>query len=221
MSIAASKRLFTLRWSSSYLNISSYCVSSPPNFVNSARHLGSRFFATATSSGTPTDNPYRVLNVPINSTYETVKAAFLKAALQHHPDHSKEPDTTAFLRVRQAFEAIAYVSRSQDGDDGGADTAGKRKPSWKSDAEFQEWFRANTGEFLSFEMNHQTRQEVIRVYRTMSSGGRDKGGYWEMARLLAEREDAVGSGESDSVVGKLSPGVPPPGQLRPRKKRSR
>jgi DnaJ domain len=150
------------------------------------------------------NNPYRILNVPVNSDYETVKAAFLKAALKHHPDHSKQADTAAFVRVRQAFEEIVYNKGGSNEDDASSSSSTK-KTVWKSDAEFQAWFRAATGEFLSFDMNHQTRQEVIRVYRTMSSGGKDKGGYWEMARQLAEREDAVGSGNDNSApMGQLT-----------------
>jgi DnaJ-class molecular chaperone len=139
------------------------------------------------------NNPYRVLDVPMNSNYDTVKTAFLKAALQHHPDHSKRADTAAFIRIRKAFEEI--VSQTVDSNVASTDTT-KRSPvvvqkTWKSDAEFQAWFRQATGEFLTFDMNHDTRQEVIRAYRTMSAGGKDKGGYWEMARQLAEQEDAV------------------------------
>jgi DnaJ-class molecular chaperone len=140
------------------------------------------------------NNPYRVLNVPIHSNYDTVKTAFLKAALQHHPDHSKHADTAAFIRIRKAFEEI--VSQTGESSCIASTDTTKRSPvvvqkTWKSDAEFQAWFRQATGEFLTFDMNHDTRQEVIRAYRTMSAGGKDKGGYWEMARQLAEQEDAV------------------------------
>jgi DnaJ-class molecular chaperone len=136
------------------------------------------------------DNPYRVLNVPVNSNYDTVKTAFLKAALQHHPDHSKQADTAAFIRIRQAFEEIVSQTSATSTETYGTATSPVVQ-TWKSDAEFQAWFRQATGEFLAFDMNHDTRQEVIRAYRTMSAGGKDKGGYWEMARQLAEREDAV------------------------------
>lgn len=149
-------------------------------------------------------SPYSVLNVPMNSSYETVKAAFLKAALKHHPDHSKQADTAAFIRVRKAFEEIMYHTgsgnsinlknnNSNGGDSSSTSDTTNSETLWKSDEEFQAWFRHATGEFLSFEMSHDTRQEVINVYRTMgfSPAGTDKGGYWEMARQLAEREDAA------------------------------
>jgi exopolysaccharide biosynthesis predicted pyruvyltransferase EpsI len=124
----------------------------------------------------------------MNSSYETVKAAFIKAAMQHHPDHSKSLNSNAeFVRIRQAFEEIISVVRSNNNN--GTDNNTKHE-TWESDAEFNEWFTMQTGEYLTFEMNQQMRQEVIHVYRTMSSGGRDRGGHWEMARLLTEREDA-------------------------------
>jgi DnaJ domain len=142
-------------------------------------------------SATLRENPYCVLNIPPNSSYETVKSAFLKAALIHHPDHSKTVDSVAtFVRIRQAFEEIVSYKSNGSNDDGTSWYDDKKPPVWRNDDEFQKWFHDATGEHLSFDMNHQTRQEVIRVYRTMSSGGKDKGGYWEMARQLAEREDA-------------------------------
>jgi DnaJ domain len=167
------------------------------------------------SFSTADENPYRILNIPINSSYETVKAAFLKAALRHHPDHSKASDGAEFVRIRGAFEAIVsyqnnknnQMNSSEQGSQSkyGWTKAEEKPPVWKSDAEFQEWFKHATGEHLSFDMNHETRQEVIHVYRTMSSGGKDKGGYWEMARQLAEREETFrrSGGRSDvtTVLG--------------------
>lgn len=136
------------------------------------------------------DNPYSVLNIPSNSNFETVKAAFIKAALKHHPDHSKSPDSTAeFVRIRQAFEKIITLNRENRNSTISSD-ANTNHPEWKSDADFHDWFKMATREYLTFEMNHQTRNEVIHTYRTMSSGGLDRGGHWEMARQLTERQDA-------------------------------
>jgi DnaJ domain len=182
------------------------------------------------SFSTTDENPYHILNVPIQSSYETVKAAFLKAALRHHPDHSKETDGAEFVRIRGAFEAIvSYHNNTQMNPVKGNNQQSKpwwvkdekKPPVWKNDAEFQEWFKQATGEHLSFDMNHETRQEVIRVYRTMSSGGKDKGGYWEMARQLAEREDAfLRSGGRSDVTAEL--GTPTTSATAPiRRKRHR
>jgi hypothetical protein len=184
-----------------------------------AAAAGRRSYAMTTATTVSIDatsNPYRILNVPVNSNYETVKAAFIKAALQHHPDHSRRTDTgAAFVRVRRAFEEIVSGRPTKDSDGDitdNTDSAAATSTVWKSDAEFQEWFRAETGEFLSFDMTHDTRQEVIQAYRTMASSssslafGADKGGYWEMARRLAERENCnavvVTTTNSDAAVTK-------------------
>ena len=114
---------------------------------------------------------------------DQVKHAFVKLALQTHPD--KEGGSAAkFLLVRQAFEAIQQQEEEETNGGGGG-------PMGWSAQELQEWWRQEMGEFLSFDMSEDTRHEVIRAYHTMGpSAGRDKGGYWEMARQLAEREEA-------------------------------
>jgi hypothetical protein len=159
------------------------------NSVTILKHIAPRKLKSFATILTSRENPYAVLNVPQNSSYETVKAAFIKAALRHHPDHSKSPDSTSeFVRIRQAFEQIvsstAAGKHANDDDSNGPVV-------WETDADFNEWFKMATGEHLAFEMNHQTRQEVIHVYRTMSAGGLDRGGHWEMARQLTEREDML------------------------------
>jgi hypothetical protein len=59
---------------------------------------------------------------------------------------------------------------------------------WMQDADLEPYFRHRTNEFLTFQMDETTRKEVIHVYNSMARGGNDKGGYWDMARQLAERE---------------------------------
>jgi DnaJ domain len=169
------------------------------------RKIASRKLQNSFATITLRENPYTVLNVPQNSSYATVKAAFIKAALKHHPDHSKSPDSTSeFVRIRQAFEQIVSSSGEKPND------INTNSPIWETDADFYEWFKMSTGEYLAFEMNHQTRKEVIHVYRTMSSGGLDRGGHWEMARQLTEREDmfirAGGCNTGDSDNEKPSSG---------------
>lgn len=155
------------------------------------------------------DNPYTVLKVPVGSSYEIVKKAFITAALQYHPDHNKNnksnednKSTEEFIRIRKAFEQIVSSKSTSE-----KYNAEDDRPVWRNDEEFYQWFQQVTSEHLTFEMNHQTRQEVIHVYRTMSSGGRDRGGYWEMARQLAEREDAFrqAGGQTVSVDTDKSP----------------
>jgi curved DNA-binding protein CbpA len=176
-------------------------------FIRSKRKVESRPQQNSFATITFRENPYAVLRIPQNSSYETVKAAFIKAALVHHPDHSKLPDSASeFIRIRQAFEQIVSCIGTVEK----ANDIQENNPIWESDADFNEWFNIATGEYLAFEMNHQTRKEVIHVYRTMSSGGLDRGGHWEMARQLTEREDmflrAKGCSTGDSNNDKPLPG---------------
>ncbi len=139
-------------------------------------------FATITS-----ENPFSVLSIPPNSKYETVKAAFTKAALMHHPDHSKSPESTVeFVRIRRAFEEITAIQLKR-GNNFSSDI-NSNIPVWETEDEFNKWLKMAVGEY--FALHIQTCDEIIHVYRTMSSGGLDKGGHWEMARQLTEREDA-------------------------------
>ena len=86
----------------------------------------------------------------------------MKAALEHHPDR-QGGNQEKFLRVRQAFDTIAEQQNEQ-------------KKLYQNEQDFNRWFEEESLQFLSFEMNDATVKEVVRVYRTMSSGGKDKGG---------------------------------------------
>jgi len=219
--------------------VPSYCSavtsSSSPLFPAHQQRLRRTFSSKHyRHNGSSAANPYLVLGVPVNSSYETVKSAFLKQAMQHHPDSSNNNnggDTTIFVRIRQAFEEIVQDHKKGGGATSRDNTAWQNAAShtsWKNEAEFQEWFRQETSNHLTFDMSDATRQEVIRVYRSMSNGGRDlRGGYWEMARQLAEREAGIGvAGDNSSttaagqleVAGKTSSSSSP-SNLRRRRRR--
>jgi DnaJ-class molecular chaperone len=123
-----------------------------------------------------------------------VKQAFLQAAMRYHPDLSRTATTgDDFVRIRQAFEQIV------NNDDKDEDDDNTSPANWMEDVDLEPYFRHRTNEFLTFDMDDQTRKEVIQVYKTMSRGGNDKGGYWEMARQLAEREEVRGDAEKPHV----------------------
>lgn len=142
------------------------------------QHLGNNSFHTTTvptlpqRPTSPSASPYHTLGVPIGSSFDEVKRAFVQLALQTHPDQQQGKDeknaatsTAAFLRIRQAFEQI---QQEQHG--------GRHGPSGWSAQELRDWWQEETGEFLSFAMSESTRHEVIRAYHTMGPGsGRDKG----------------------------------------------
>lgn len=136
-------------------------------------------------------DPYQLLEVPKNASYEDVKRAFLTKALKYHPDVlqlSTEEDKQAthgtFIALQQAYDTI--IKRFK------ADCISLDD----SEAQFRD--PSNIKEFLAFDMDYETRQQVVDLYRsTKELHGEDdgqfflndKGGYWEMARQLAERED--------------------------------
>lgn len=134
------------------------------------------------------NNPFNILGIPKNSSYEGVKRRFIDLALQHHPDVvSKDDDDTTnveeFIRLRQAFEAIRESS------DGSARLAKEDDSSW-SDDNFQAWFYEETGhQDIMFKMDLGTRKEVIEIANSQAQGGLDKGGMWEMARIMAQQQE--------------------------------
>jgi hypothetical protein len=159
------------------------------------REIGrSRFNLTLlfSSDASSPSCPYAILGVPQNSDYTIVKQAFLKAAMHHHPDRNSNNRPSAdaqaaFIRYRQAFEQIIQKNSMKGIDES------------SSEPEISPHFRED---HLAFEMDDATRKEVIRAYETLSHGGKDKGGYWEMARQLAERESS-----RPAQVHRLEPGT--------------
>lgn len=145
-------------------------------------------------------DPFAILGVPPSSSYDHVKQAFVRLALEKHPDrvgssNSNNASTTKsltpteeFVQIRQAFEAIHQLRR------GTKDDENENDDDYWPDGD--EWWMYDDEDgivsnlFTSLKMSHDTRQEVINVYKTMAPGGKDKGGYWDMARQMAERQEA-------------------------------
>lgn len=165
-------------------------------------------------------NPHAVLGVSAQATVAEIKRSFIQLALEHHPDRasgSSSPDR--FIQIRQAFEEL--IQRSNNNHNGSSNDA----PSGWSSEELQDWWshqdESVTKDFLTFEISETTRQEVIRVYRTMSAGGKDKGGYWEMARQLSEREAAAGANVQEREPTRLLAASDTPGVTRRPRRRNR
>lgn len=75
------------------------------------------------------------------------------------------------------------------------------------DSSFNDWFYQETGTSLSFYMDSATRKEVADVVTSnMSPGGLDRGGMWEMARMIAREEEAKSLGNNNQVVEMLDAG---------------
>lgn len=142
-----------------------------------------RFLSNNNSNNHKKEDPFQVLGLTPGSSYQTAKEAFLKLALEHHPDkqNGKTNDNTSdhFIRIRQAFEVI------KEGANGQALVTDETQ--WTQE-EIHEFMEEQTSHFLSFRMDHATRKEVIETHNNLSEGGLDRGGTWMMARMLAERE---------------------------------
>jgi hypothetical protein len=176
-----------------------------------------RYFSSSTGSGSSTDstvsnllsgNPFIVLGVEVNSTFAVVRLAFVKLALEHHPDRDSG-STANFLKIRAAFEEIQQDQNSGGGNGGGSSGRGKNDngggggtPSGWTEDELKEWYQEETGDFATFTITESTRQEVIEVYKTMLRSGKAvKGGYWDYARQLMEQEALRGkSGDDDGPM---------------------
>jgi hypothetical protein len=186
------------------------------SFQSKSRH---RPFSSASSSSSSSSsfsnllsgNPFVVLGVSNNSSFAVVRRAFVQLALEHHPDRASG-STENFLRIRQAFEDIQHAQGGNDDDDDasvesrGRSSSSRRSstPSGWTPDELRQWYQDETGEFLAFSMSECTRQEVIQEYKRMSVGGKaPKGGYWELARQLTERETLRGGADDEDGPMKL------------------
>jgi curved DNA-binding protein CbpA len=152
---------------------------------------------------------HMTLGIKVGSPLDEARRAFVRLALQLHPDKattSPTPATTPtatkraaghdeFVRVRSAYETIraehefSGAGRHRGGSEA---TFPSESPDSCSRDALRDWYVHETGgEDLSFgfAMTDATRQEVADVHWTMGQGGLDRGGMWEMARQLAADND--------------------------------
>jgi hypothetical protein len=150
------------------------------------------------SSSSTRATPYSILGVTevtgATVTYKDVKDKFVKLALEHHPDSTGGGSSKQFLKIRQAFESIKQLPD-------GSCTVGDDEVDqavWSDDS-LSNWFFEETGQNISFRMDFKTRKEVAEV-ANMAQGGLDKGGMWEMARMVAREEECSPSVEKPKLV---------------------
>lgn len=140
------------------------------------------------------NNPFEILGIPKASTYHEVKRRFVELALKHHPDLSKDGDSTEFLRIRKAFEMIC---ETKDGNARLSNPSEDGAEGW-TEEEFQAWFYNEIGhQDVMFRMDFGTRKEVTEIAKSQSQGGLDRGGMWEMARAMAQQEESLRKKKGD------------------------
>jgi curved DNA-binding protein CbpA len=149
---------------------------------------------------------FRILGVPPHSSFDTVQKAFVKLALQNHPDTAEHATTESFVRIRHAFERIrdgdkknkkhTPFSRSENDETRTTDNTYKTAPhqqhpgdidraDWTED-DFLDWFHDQTGQRVS----SAQRRELIELHRSRVPGAVYQGSMWELARRLAQEQDA-------------------------------
>lgn len=155
-------------------------------------------------------NPFGILGIPKNSTYQTVKRRFIELALKHHPDTSQRDENDydekdgaeVFIQLREAFESI------RENSDGTARLANSGEDSSWTNDEFQAWFYDETGhQDIMFKMDLKTRKDVIDIANHQAQGGLDKGGMWEMARAMAEQAKSLSTHPRSGLSKAQSIGV--------------
>jgi hypothetical protein len=150
------------------------------------------------SSNSRRASPYSILGVTeetsIAVTYKDVKERFVKLALEYHPDRTGGGSGEQFLKIRQAFESVKELP-----DGSCAVTDDETDETMWSDDSLSNWFFEETGQNISFRMDFKTRKEVAEV-ANMAQGGLDKGGMWEMARMIAREEECSPSVEKPKLV---------------------
>ncbi|GMI33905.1 hypothetical protein TrCOL_g5247 [Triparma columacea] len=133
-------------------------------------------FSSKTSQNSANNiNFLKILGVSIEDSQSTtkLKSRFIELAKQTHPDvSSPPPNLPSFATIRSAFEALM-------------DQAAKNSPT-KSPEEatsnFDTWFRQHV-----FSASNSTLDEISAA-ASLSPGGLDKGGMWDLARQVAAEE---------------------------------
>ncbi|KAL7472273.1 hypothetical protein ACHAXS_012606 [Conticribra weissflogii] len=173
-------------------------------------------------------------------SYEDVRVAFRKLALQHHPDMvvakrrkdeggqkdynpvEMKRSSLEFTKIREAFEAIVEgpngVAILRDGchDSSYGMERGGRDRDKNDDSNFH---HEEIYGFLHKSVNPRVLHEVAEVAATMNPGGLDRGGMWQYANMIRNMAECDGKGLPPlQVGGRIDPGSQQPvGRRRKRK----
>ena len=155
--------------------------------------------------------PFRILGLDRNNnpTNKDVKNAFLTLALKYHPDtnpnstsvnndfkpndgiskdvrnNSKEQNALQkFIQIKSAFDQIQHFSRNNNNDD-----------ILSTNDNVDEWFYKETGVTLhpssinvgELNLSSKMIKEMVDVTNKTGQSGLDKGGMWELARMLSKQ----------------------------------
>ena len=134
-------------------------------------------------------NPFRILGVSPSASYETIKKAFTKLALQHHPDTAKTSSSEEFIILRKAYERIrdgTYLIDSREEVHRTRTRSSKAQPRTEfSEAEFLEHLYQQTGTRIS----SAQRRELIQLDSSRIPGATYNGPGWDFARRVAIEQE--------------------------------
>ena len=161
-------------------------------------HQHTRLCSRSFASYKYEENPFRVLGIPQNSSQEVVKETFVSLAMKNHPDRPGG-DAKAFIRLRQAFESIVQANEDVANRSQKRNNQDTNTPNYydnEEDDHWQVWFFKQTGMDLALDMTEETRDEIVEMYNKIGKSQGDfikmnKGGYWDMARELAEQQERM------------------------------
>ena len=151
-------------------------------------------------------SPWSILGVPRSASLETVRKAFTKLALLHHPDVKDNTKTAAsteqFISIRQAYETI---KRGDYKDNDSMTMRGSKQKYAQhhhqhenrdfSERAFLQYFFDQTG--LRF--TPAQRREMVFLHRTRIPNGRYDGPSWEIARRLAAEQEVFLQGRPNDM----------------------
>ena len=101
------------------------------------------------------DDPYEVLGINRDATWEEVKRAYRRLAAKHHPDKNPDDKTAEwiFKRIRNAYDALSEIYRKQS-ERTGSTTANSREKRWGQYSETSQRPREEGAESKQQETHH-------------------------------------------------------------------
>jgi len=137
-------------------------------------------------------DPFIVLGVSSKSDYKTVKRAFLKIAMDNHPDtaevsteQEKDILKDVFMKARAAFERVLEMpdgscALKEDIEEHGGGNMSKE--------DFNNWFKRETGTVnpFQFDLDPEIMLEVAEMTEKVQHGLDRDGGMWHLATLVSQ-----------------------------------
>ncbi|GMH82624.1 hypothetical protein TL16_g09321 [Triparma laevis f. inornata] len=143
--------------------------------TSSNKHFPAMASFSSSSPASTTQNALKLLDLSPEDAadFGMLKARFITLAKQTHPDlQLPSASATKFAEIREAFNLLLQSSPSK------SSPSQQQKEAMQN---FDDWFRRHC-----FNASPEQLNELAHVGETMSPGGLDKGGMWELAQRLTQ-----------------------------------